>query len=391
MAAESAVQFEALEAQAAALTEIFSAAGYERVAPSMLQPASLFLDRMGEAIRGRTYVFTDNDGEELCLRPDLTLPVARIYLERDPEARNEARYCYNGPAFRYQAGGADAVGPREFRQAGVEYIGGNDPVRAETEVLGLIVGAVREAGLTGYRIRIGDLGLFDALMAALEIPERWRLRLCHFFWRHTAFHDLLKSLASGDAMVSQAEAKLLSKLDLNDTESSLEAVAKYLKRRKIPLTGTRTLEEITGRLIDRAQDLREDPLSPGTVKLIEDYLAVAGPPRAALARISDLTGAAGVGIDEALDMARDRLESFSAADVDLSTITFSAEYGRDLEYYTGFVFQIEMPEAGRAGYIAGGGRYDRLLENLGAPRPIPAVGSAIHTERLLSAVNGGGG
>ena len=117
MAAESVLGFDALEAQATTLSDLFKEAGYEPVAPSILQPASLFLDRMGEAIRGRTYVFTDNDGEELCLRPDLTLPVGRIYVERHPEAREEARYCYNGPAFRYQPGGARAVGPREFRQA----------------------------------------------------------------------------------------------------------------------------------------------------------------------------------------------------------------------------------------------------------------------------------
>ena len=47
------------------------------------------------------------------------------------------------------------------------------------------------------------------------------------------------------------------------------------------------------------------------------------------------------------------------------------------------------PEAGRAGQIAGGGRYDTLLADLGAPQPVPAVGSAIHTERLLAAVRGG--
>ena len=78
MTAETSVSFEALQAQDNALTELFQGRGYELVAPSYLQPADLFLDRMGEAIRGRTYVFTDLDGAELCLRPDLTLPVCRL-------------------------------------------------------------------------------------------------------------------------------------------------------------------------------------------------------------------------------------------------------------------------------------------------------------------------
>lgn len=390
MAAESAVRFEALEVQAASITELFKAAGYEQVAPSMLQPASLFLDRMGEAIRARTYVFTDNDGEELCLRPDLTLPVSRLYLERHPEANEKARYCYNGPAFRYQPGGAKAAGPREFRQAGIEYIGGTDRERAETEVLRLVIEAVRTAGLTGYRIRLGDLGLFGALIEALDIPERWRLRLRHFFWRPAAFHQLLKRLSGGGAgLVNKTEAKLIDRLDPDDPDGALDVVSAYLEHAHIPMTGTRTLEEITGRLLDHVRDAREAPLPEKTVKLIESYLAVSGPPRAALARIDDLASAAGIDMSDALDTARRRLDRFAQEGIDLTTCEFSAEFGRDLEYYSGLVFQIEVPDLGRAGYIAGGGRYDTLLRSLGAPQDVPAVGSAIHTERLLAAVSGG--
>ena len=116
MAAESAKEFEALEAQAAALLGLFTRAGYEPVAPSIIQPADIFLDRVGEAIRNRTYVFNDLAGEELCLRPDLTVPVSRLYLERHPEAKVEARYCYNGPAFRFQPGGGSQE-PVSLKQA----------------------------------------------------------------------------------------------------------------------------------------------------------------------------------------------------------------------------------------------------------------------------------
>ena len=149
------------------------------------------------------------------------------------------------------------------------------------------------------------------------------------------------------------------------------------------------MEEITGRLLDHARDALEAPLPKKTVKLIEDYLSVTGPPRAALARIDDLVSAVKLDLTDALDTARDRLDSFAAADIDLGEMVFCAEFGRDLEYYTGFVFQLEVPDVGRPGHIAGGGRYDTLLEGLGAPHAVPAVGSAIHTERLLAAVKGG--
>ena len=100
-----------------------SAQGYEQVAPSIIQPADIFLDQIGEEIRSRTYVFTDLAGDELCLRPDLTVPVSRLYLERHPDAKAEARYCYNGPAFRFFPDRSNQAHPREFRQAGIECFG----------------------------------------------------------------------------------------------------------------------------------------------------------------------------------------------------------------------------------------------------------------------------
>src|SRR3970040_2974237 len=97
MAAESAKEFEALEAQATTLLDTFRRAGYEQVAPSIIQPADVFLDQIGEQVRSRTYVFTDLAGAELCLRPDLTVPVARPYLERPPEADRPARFFHKRP------------------------------------------------------------------------------------------------------------------------------------------------------------------------------------------------------------------------------------------------------------------------------------------------------
>ena len=126
MAAESAKEFEALEAQALTLLDIFRQAGYEQVAPSIIQPADIFLDQIGEQVRSRTYVFSDLAGDELCLRPDLTVPVSRLYLERHPKADQAARYCYNGPAFRFQPHGDNRAHPREFRQAGIECFGEAD-------------------------------------------------------------------------------------------------------------------------------------------------------------------------------------------------------------------------------------------------------------------------
>ena len=389
MSAESTRKFEALEAQAALLMDVFTKAEYEHVAPSILQPASIFLDRVGEALRSRTYVFADPDGVELCLRPDLTLPVCRLYLERHDEPGEKARYCYNGPAFRYQPGGGDKAHPREFRQAGIECFGRANREKAEARLLGVVLKAVHAAGLEKYQIQLGDLGMFNALLDALDIPDHWRGRLKHNFWRPGAFRHLLTKLAGRQKLrVSGDLAQLVRGLNVADKKEARARIERYLTAQNIELIGARSIKEITERLLGWAADIRAEPLGEETVRLIEDYLSISAKPRAARARIDDLMSRTGIEMGAALKSFDRRLEYFAENGIDPNIITFSTEFGRELAYYSGTVFQIEVPELGEAGQIAGGGRYDHLLTSLGADEPVPAVGCAIHTQRLLAAVKG---
>jgi ATP phosphoribosyltransferase regulatory subunit len=386
MAAESAQQFEALEAQACALLDLFARAGYEPVAPSIIQPADIFLDRIGESIRSRTYVFTDLAGDELCLRPDLTVPVSRLYLERHPRAETPARYCYNGPAFRYQPRGVSPPRPREFRQAGIECFGVTDRESADAEIVRLAVEAVRSNGLKSFRLRFGDIALFYALLAALALPERWRLKLSHYFWRPRAFHALLARLGRGERPDGDSQvAAFAGTLAGKSQEEAEELVASYLDAQDLPLAGNRSLAEIAARLRDHAADLSAAPLPKEVATVIDYYLAVSGPPQEAVERVAMIAKGAGLDIGASLDALSRRFDGLEANDVDLASAVFATEFGRDFEYYSGLVFQIEDADANGADPIAGGGRYDGLLEALGAPRALPAVGAAIHTERLLAA------
>src|SRR5271169_5584632 len=86
------------DARAEALVASYERAGYGRVAPAILQPAEPFLDLSGEDLRQRIFLTTDPDGRELCLRPDLTIPVSRDYLA-SAQAGEPAGFCYLGPVF----------------------------------------------------------------------------------------------------------------------------------------------------------------------------------------------------------------------------------------------------------------------------------------------------
>src|SRR5436190_18948811 len=160
-----------------ALLLSFAHAGYIRAEPAILQPAEPFLDLSGEDIRKSLYLTTDPRGEQLCLRPDLTIPVARDYLASG-RAGEPAGFSYLGPVFRHRGGQ-----PSEFLQAGIESFGRQDRAAADAEMLALALEATSAFGLKEIEIRIGDVALFNALIDALDLYPVWRRRLIKDFNR----------------------------------------------------------------------------------------------------------------------------------------------------------------------------------------------------------------
>ncbi len=114
MTATSANSTSGTAAWADALLLSFAQAGYIRAEPAILQPAEAFVDLSGEDIRKSLYLTSDASGEELCLRPDLTIPVARDYLA-SPRAGQPAGFSYLGPVFRYRCGRTERVSAGRHR------------------------------------------------------------------------------------------------------------------------------------------------------------------------------------------------------------------------------------------------------------------------------------
>jgi ATP phosphoribosyltransferase regulatory subunit len=373
-----AAQIAALEEQAKALIAVFGARGYERAEPSVLQPADIFLDRSGEEIRHRTFAFTDPSGNDLCLRPDITIPVCR--LQAIGGAAYPARLCYNGLVFRHQPAEPDR--PTQFWQAGAELLGLEDRAAAETEILSLAVEALHAAGLTQFTVKLGDLALFSAFIDALAIPPQWRNRLKRHFWRADYFDKLLQQLSGNGASDAQHLLAHLGTLPPAEAHSAFEGLMDLLGSAP---QGGRTREEIVERLTERAADAAALSLDQKVAASLAQLLAVSGPAEDSLKQIRALTKKAGVSLDAPLAAMEQRLRTLKELGIEPARVSFAARFGRNMEYYTGFVFELWSRDAEGAVQIAGGGRYDTLLEHLGAGRGIPAIGVAIRTERLLAA------
>jgi ATP phosphoribosyltransferase regulatory subunit len=368
------------DARAQALIASYARAGYARAEPAILQPAEPFLDLSGEDIRRRMYLTSEASGRELCLRPDLTIPVSRDYLASAAGAAGEPMgFCYLGPVFR-QRGEA----PGEFLQAGIESFGRRDTAAADAETLALGLEAISHYGIEAPEIRVGDVGLFTALIDALELPPAWRRRLAKDFHRAGSLAHDLDRLRLDAARRGPEYQGLLAALAGSDLRAAHGLVTDLLSIAGITTVGGRSVGEIADRFLEQAALGGSARLPAETQAVIERFLKIAGNPDEAAADLRALAEETGVALAPAIDLMESRTGFFAAQGIEVAPMRFSTAFGRGVDYYTGFVFEIHDRQARVAGQLVGGGRYDALLSRLGAKNPIPAVGFAVWIERLMA-------
>lgn len=365
----------------AGLRGLFAEAGHQPVTPAILQPAKVFLDLIGEDIRGRMYLTADASGAEMCLRPDFTIPVCRAHLERDDPAA-PARYSYCGPVFRQRREGAG-----EFMQAGVECLGRTDLEEADADILALALEASAHLGVDDAAIHIGDEGLFRAVLDGLDCPPVWKRRLGDLFGERARLDAALAAMAGPSETGKQdtgAEERgaLADILEGVDPARAQAAVADLLRLAGSRPVAGRTAADIAERMLEQAMLAHHDAATTRAAEIVTRYLAISGAPRAAADEIGRFAADAGLDLTDALARFTARLDKLEARGLDLATLRFAADFGRRLDYYTGFVFEIHSASRASAGQIVGGGRYDRLLALLGASTHIPATGFSIWLDRI---------
>ncbi|HWN49635.1 MAG TPA: ATP phosphoribosyltransferase regulatory subunit [Xanthobacteraceae bacterium] len=369
-----------IHTRADSLVAAFARAGYSRVSPAILQPAEPFLDLSGEDMRRRMFLVTDAAGRELCLRPDLTIPVARDYLA-SAAAAQPAGFCYLGPVFR-DRGAASG----EFLQAGIESFGRADKAAADAEALALGIAATAHYGLAAPRIVMGDVALFAALIAALDLAPAWKRRLLKDFNRKaTLAQDLERlTLASGQKR-SEYQGVLAALANANPKAAQL-LVTDLLSIAGKSAVGGRSIGEIADRFVEQAELGASNALPSETRALIARFLAIADTPSDAAAALRALAAEARISLGPALDLFENRIglliNLLAARGVDVDRIQFATAFGRGVDYYSGFVFELHDPDGRVDGQLVAGGRYDVLLSRLGSPLPVAAVGFAAWIERL---------
>jgi ATP phosphoribosyltransferase regulatory subunit len=360
------------------LLQSFAQAGYVHAEPDILQPADPFLDLSGEDIRKSLYLTTDATGEELCLRPDLTIPVARDYLA-SPRAGKPAGFSYLGPVFRYRSGKRS-----EFLQAGIESFGRQDRSAADAEMLALAIAAANAFGIKDVEIRTGDVALFNALIDALDLFPVWKRRLIKDFNRKISLTDDIERLTL--APRSNEYEGVLAALAGSDRKAALALVTDLMSIAGTTNVGGRTVAEIADRFLEQAT-LKAGALPRDAIGIIKRFLAIAGEPEGAVKQLRALASDVKLDLTAAIDQFESRIGLMAKRGIDLKATRFATSFGRGLDYYTGFEFELHHKGNGAEPLVAGG-RYDGLMTQLGSATPIPAVGFSIWVDALVKSGKG---
>jgi ATP phosphoribosyltransferase regulatory subunit len=364
------------------LLQSFAQAGYVHAEPDILQPADPFLDLSGEDMRKSLYLTTDATGEELCLRPDLTIPVARDYLA-SPRAGQPAGFSYLGPVFRYRSGRKS-----QFLQAGIESFGRQDRPAADAEMLALALQAASVFGIKDVEIRTGDVALFNALIDVLELYPVWRRRLIKDFNRKISLTDDIERLTLKTAPGRNEYEGVLAALAGSDRKAALALVTDLMSIAGTTNVGGRTVAEIADRFLEQAT-LKAGALPRDAISIIKRFLAIAGEPEGAVKQLRALAADAKLNMSAVIDQFESRVGFMAKRGIDTKKTRFSTSFGRGLDYYTGFEFELHHRGNGAEPLVAGG-RYDGLMTQLGSREPIPAVGFSIWVDALVKAGKSGG-
>ena len=187
---------------------VFDSFGYGEVATPALEYESV-LTRGDTAAADPAYRLFDEHGNVLVLRPDMTIPIARVVATRYSTAEIPLRFSY--VAHAYRAIKQHRLQPREILQAGIELVGAPGPT-GTAEAITVLCAALDAAGLVSYRVGLGDASLFPRALAAADVHDTG---------------PILKELASRDLVGLERELRAVGAVELLDlarTRGGVEVV-----------------------------------------------------------------------------------------------------------------------------------------------------------------------
>jgi histidyl-tRNA synthetase len=242
----------------------FRSFGYGEIQTPTFENLELFTAKSGESIIDEIYAFTDKGGRQLALRPELTAPVIRCYVERLQMEPKPLKLFYFGNCYRYDRPQKGRY--REFQQAGCELIGVDTP-EAIAELLACAFMLLKNVGLHNIRMNIGNLTIVNRLFSQYNMQKADQKILLPLIDK-SLFDDL--KMALRDCGVSEEGSDQF--IHLLQTPS-LEEIRGLLQKDEIAAQELTSMETVLN-LLRNAFKITEFEIKLGIVRGLDYYKGI---------------------------------------------------------------------------------------------------------------------
>jgi len=338
-----------------ALLNLFKKKGFKVKEFENIIESKIIIERSGELFKKSLLSFEDDNGKSFSLRPDLTISACLDYIKN--VKKGVYKYAYFDQAYRRTFGKESLV----RNQLGCEIIGSTN-LQLNLGIISLIDNSLKRVTKNKTTIKLNDINIFYSLVDSLKLPLRWRLRLKRHFWRPEYFNELILRLSTN------------SDLQKNVFELDKKSYLKMKKLNRGVTIAGRKISEILNRFQKKIKEPRSNIDGKRIAKIINEFLKINCSFKDARNELKKFE------IKNNLNLKLNNFDIFNLKYKN-SDIIFSTNIGRNVEYYTGLVFEIYKKSKNLN--LASGGSYDSLMQTLGATTKVPAIGGAINYDNLL--------
>jgi len=360
------------------MREVSNQFGYEEYEGPSVEYAKLIEYKSGQSLAAETFCLFDREERRLALRPEQTPTLARMVANQQQRYTKPMRWFSIPRIFRDETPQRGRV--KEHFQFNADIIG-LDHVGADAEIIALSTTIIKKAGLKDdeFVCTINSRELVQSFIEYLEIPNYLDI-IKVIDSREKYIQDFIKDdLLKNKVPQDQAEELSLLARTAWMQDPKLENVGKKLLEDKNLKKYTTNLEEIAAKIIKNA--LKDKGLTDEKADKLYDFASIKATPKIFVARMKneiELGEKANKALTKMEDLI-DYLEMFGVLD----NCIYDASVARGLDYYTGIVYEFYDRTGSVVRSIAGGGRYDQLVESFGGGL-IPATGIGMGETVLLS-------
>ena len=367
------------------IKDIFIKDNFQYVELPLVYKSEIFYESSGEEIRRRMFSFNDKSGNEMCLRPDLTIPTCKSFLE-NPLQKDSGRLCYSGPIFRSTE--HDPSQSLELNQSGIEIIykddlNENKDFIKELEVIELALRTLEQLNISNIKVRVGSISFFNLFINCLDLPQRWKQRLLRHFYRRNYFEKLLTRIRKGVGYDEERKIGIIRDVFSDETVLNQE-ITDILIREDPNKLGSRTIDEISNRFNLKSESVVSAIQGNKIADLVIGFLNLTADLKSFPTKVDEFIKANNISL---FDKGLKTIDNFSSIFIKYFPnidFIFDCDFGNSIEFYDGIIFEITDK---KNNILISGGRYDKLLTSLGDKNNYSAIGFATNNNQILEALN----